>query len=244
MPDHALVLFDIDGTLLDSGGAGGRAFAAAARDVFDGRVHFDGVEFAGRLDRMILTEAAERVGLPLADGHHDAFESAYVGHLAAELERTPGRMRVMPGVEAALDVVASRDGVAVGLLTGNLASGAALKLRAAGIDPARFVTGAYGDDAATRAGLVPVALRRLREQTGDTVPAARVVVIGDTPRDVACARANDSIAFAVCTGGYDRAKLTGAGADVVVDDLTDPAPLTAVLDRVAGAAREAVTDHA
>ncbi len=220
---NKLVLFDIDGTLLLTAGAGRRAIVAALGDEVDDPSAFEGIRFDGKTDPQIVAEILE------AAGQADPRESErvrrlcrrYVGLLALELERPTTRTTLMPGVEALLDALEARSGVVLGLLTGNLAEGAALKLRSGGIDPARFRVGAYGSDAAHRPDLPEIAARRAEPLFGRVPRGAEVVIIGDTPADINCGLGISARAVGVATGSYAVADLAACGPHAVFEDLSD-----------------------
>jgi phosphoglycolate phosphatase len=224
-----LVLFDIDGTLVLTGGAGLRAMNRAIKDVLG---HDDGlrdIPLAGRTDWAILTEAVARVGKSLDDGLLTRLRDGYIENLAIEIEQ-PGRgpKAVMPGVRELLDTLCARDDVFVGLLTGNFEEGARIKLEH--FDLWRYFTcGAYGGDAADRNALVPFAVRRARTCGLPDIGTGDVIVVGDTPHDVSCARAASAIAVAVATGGHTVDELQETGADLVLPDLSDPAAFLKLL---------------
>jgi phosphoglycolate phosphatase len=216
------VLFDIDGTLIHTGGAGSRAMTRAFAEVCGIENGLDGVAVPGRTDTVILADACAKWGL---DGGESAFvarfRATYYRCLADELRRLPaGVAGVLPGVTSLLDTLASDDAFTVGLLTGNYAASARLKLERFGLWD-YFAFGAFGGDAAERDRLVAVAIERGREAGMRAVAASDVVIVGDTPLDVACGRANGGRALAVATGSFDAAELRAAGADYVVDDLSD-----------------------
>lgn len=218
-----LVLFDIDGTLLLTAGAGRRAITEALSDEVNDPAAFAGIRFDGKTDPQIVAEM-----LAMA-GQEEAHESErvrrlcerYVGLLALELERPTTRTTVMPGVEPLLDQLERMPGVLLGLLTGNIAQGAALKLRSAGIDPARFRVGAYGSDAAHRPALPPIAARRAEQYFGRVPSGPEVVIIGDTPADIHCGSGISARAVAVATGGFSVAELAACGPHAVFEDLSD-----------------------
>ncbi len=220
---RALVLFDIDGTLLLSGGAGRRAISAAMAAHVGDLSRLRGVRFDGKTDPQIVVELLEAAGDP-APGDPARIAQVLADYLVA-LERDLAvqghRLRVMPGIPALLDALDASDGVVVGLLTGNVARGAELKLRAAGVDPARFRVGAFGSDHADRGRLPPIAARRAEALFGRVPTGAEVVIVGDTPADVACAGSIGARTVAVATGGYTTAELTATGADAVFADLAD-----------------------
>lgn len=218
-----LVLFDIDGTILLTAGAGRRAIVAAIGEEVGESSEFDRVRFDGKTDPQIVTELLEAAGHrgPHAPERVNTLCRRYVGFLARELEKSSTRITVMPGVHRLLDRLEAEQGVVLGLLTGNLAEGAGLKLRAAGLDPRRFPVGAYGSDAADRPDLPPIAARRARPYFGQVPTGPEVVIIGDTPADVACGSCIDARTVAVATGAYSVSELQACGAHAVFSNLTD-----------------------
>jgi len=221
-----LLLFDIDGTLLRAHGIGARAMEHAGRRVLGPAFTLDGIDFGGALDPWIFREAARRLGHDDPSEFHAAFRDAYLAELPREMERAAPRPEILPGVAAALATIGGDASATLGLVTGNYARAVPLKLRAVGIDPSQFVVGAFGDDAPTRPELVRLAIARWRGHGAQPDPR-RVVVIGDTPRDVDCARKNGCRSVAVATGWHPASTLDAAGADVVLRDLTQ---LPQVLD--------------
>jgi phosphoglycolate phosphatase-like HAD superfamily hydrolase len=226
-----LVLFDIDGTILLTDGAGRRAIGRALIDLAGTSGPVGGHRFDGKTDPQIVRELLSLAGHPDAEMPERvrAVCDRYLELLAEELAG-PTQTRVMAGVRELLTALArpeTEGRVLVGLLTGNLERGAALKLRSAGIDPSRFAVGAYGSDAAHRPELPAIARRRAESLTGRSIAGPDVVVIGDTPDDVACARPIGARTVAVATGRYDVSILAAAGATHVFADLSDTA---AVLD--------------
>lgn len=209
-----LYLFDIDGTLLRADGAGARAFDRAIEACFAIEDASRGVRFGGKTDHAILDEILVlRRGEPATAAERERFVATYLPLLDDELARSPG-FRVLPGVVDALDHLAGRGGVVLGIATGNVAAGARSKLRRAGLD-GRFALGGYGCDAVVRAELVAAAITR-----GRAAGAERdVVVIGDTIHDIAAARACAAIAVAVATGSDPKDAL--GHADVVWDSLDE-----------------------
>ena len=203
-----LVLFDIDGTILLTDGAGKRAIHRALIEVF-GATGPDDHAFGGKTDPQIVRELMRVVGH--GDDHIDArmteLLDRYVVYLQEELQIGAEGIRVMPGVRELLDALDARDDAIVGLLTGNLEEGARAKLSSAGIDPDRFVIGAFGSDHEERGRLPAVAQRRAWEQLGIEVVGEDVIVIGDTPADILCGRDVGARAIAVATGHYTMAEL-------------------------------------
>jgi phosphoglycolate phosphatase len=229
MSETKLVLFDIDGTLVLTGRAGIRAMKRAMAEVFGVEEAFADISMAGRTDWYLLSLALAQAGRTLSRSELERFRDVYVRFLEEEVvRRGEGRKGIMPGVRDLLDVLADRDDVLLGLLTGNFVEAARIKLEH--FDLWRyFRCGAYGDDAEDRNALVPVALERARACDGRRA-FTRVLVIGDTPHDVACAAAAGATSLAVATGGFDVDALRAAGGDVVLEDLADTAQVLQVID--------------
>jgi phosphoglycolate phosphatase-like HAD superfamily hydrolase len=209
-------LFDIDGTLLASGGAGKAALEAGFAEEFGIRGRIDELILSGRTDRAITTDLLQRSGLPATDENRERLLTAYLRHLPAVLARVQGR--VLPGVVELVQRLARRERTALGLLTGNIRRGAAVKLGHYGL-AGHFAFGGYGDDHLDRDDVAREALSAWRDYHGDDITAHRVWVIGDTPHDVRCARAIGATAVAVATGWHDRAELAACRPDVLLDDL-------------------------
>jgi len=228
-----LVLFDIDGTILLTAGAGRRAITTALREEVGVVDAFQQVRFDGKTDPQIVGELLAAAGhaAPHEAERVEALCRRYVALLEAELAHPESSTTVMPGVHDLLDALEARREVVLGLLTGNVAEGAALKLRAAGLAPARFAVGAYGSDAAHRPDLPAIAARRAESHFGRVPSGHEVVIIGDTPADVACGAPIGARAIAVATGAYTEADLAACGAHAVFADLSDTRRvLAAILD--------------
>lgn len=225
-----LALFDIDGTILWSDGAGRSAMTRALLEVFGGTGP-SAYQYDGKTDRQIVRDLMRH------EGHDDVTIDAemprllarYVEALQVELARDERQVTVLPGVLALLDALERRDDVVLGLLTGNIAEGAAAKLGAAGVDIGRFAVAAFGSDHEHRPALPAVAQRRARERLGLDVRGERLVVIGDTPADIDCGRALGARAIAVATGRYGVAELEEHRPAAVFADLSDT---TAVVDAI------------
>ena len=217
-----LVLFDIDGTILWTDGAGRRAIHAALIEIFGGTGP-EAYWFDGKTDRQIVRDLMRLEGH--ADAHiderMDALLERYVEYLERELADPEHRPHLFDGVEQLLDVLDARGDVVLGLLTGNLEQGARAKLAAVGIDPGRFTVNAFGSDAEHRPALPAIAQRRARERFGLDVVGERVVVIGDTPADIECGRDIGARAIAVATGRYGVDELAAHRPAAVFRDLTD-----------------------
>lgn len=217
---RTLLLFDIDGTLILSGRAGLRALDHAFAHATGVARAFQGIDAAGRTDGYLLEEAARRAGITLAPEARAAIEERYFEALAEEIKLPgEGRKTVMPGVRPLLSALEAREDVVLALLTGNFQRSARIKLEYFDLwAPFRF--GAFADDASDRNHLVPIALGRARD-AGHSPRADRVVVIGDTPLDVECAKAGGVRALGVATGSHTVDELREAGADHALEDLSD-----------------------
>ncbi len=215
-----LVLFDIDGTLLATGGPAKDAFRMAMMETYGTTGDIEVVSFAGKTDPQIARELLTGAGLTeerIDEGMPELWRS-YLGYLEVALAERP--MRALPGVVRLLVELGRLSGeIAVGLLTGNIRSGAKLKLRSAGLD-GHFAMGSFGSDSEERDDLPDIALRRARERWGVTFTGRDVYVVGDTPRDVACGQKGGTRTLAVATGHYGEDELRAAGADHVLGDLS------------------------
>lgn len=226
---NRLLLFDIDGTLVWGGPAKG-AFEQAMKKVFGTAGPIGGHDFSGKTDPQIARELLTLAGFdpePIEAGF-DELWGEYLSELEARLVGKP--MTVLPGVPALLDALAAREDVAMGLLTGNVAEGARLKLDSVGLAE-YFPVGGYGSDAENRDELPAVAMDRAHHHFGIDFPPETVVVVGDTPRDVACGKVGGTKTVAVATGWYDAETLAAHDPDSVLPDLGDlGASLKALID--------------
>ncbi len=228
-----LLLFDVDGTILRTSRAGVEAMHEVGRRIFGDDFQWD-IETAGGLDPAIFAELATRNGIEDHDRHHDEFHDQYIDLLEAALRANPHKVVVMPGIHALIAALqqrrAERGDVVLGLLTGNYTRAVPIKLQAAAVDPSVFEVTAFGDEGTVRPDLTALAMRRFEQRLGHACDPRRVIVIGDTPRDIDCAHAHGCLALAVATGSYSVEQLQQAGGDVVVPDLADPKPLHRLLD--------------
>ena len=216
-PD-SIYLFDIDGTLIAAHGAGRRAFECALHLELGIKDGLRGITLDGKTDPLILDEALASLGRGSAtDTERDRVFATYLHHLEGELLQ--GTYHVLPGVERALDEIGAT-GAHVGLQTGNLEEGARRKLQHGNLWH-RFSFGGYGSDARAREQLVAVAIERGRAHAQRNVHPDSIWVIGDTPRDIAAARASGARSVGVATGGFDVDALAAAGATVVVRSLDE-----------------------
>src|SRR2546425_11868482 len=229
-----LILFDIDGTLLWTDGAGRRAIHRALLDEMGTAGPIDGYRFDGKTDPQIVRELLELAGHPefRADDRITAVCRRYVDLLTAELAKPTQTTKLYPGIKellAALEPYEADGRALVGLLTGNVQHGAALKLRSAGLDPARFAVGAFGSDSGARADLPAVAARREGGRTGGRGARGALVAVRRPPRGASAARPMGARTVGVATGFYDTAALRAAGATHVFENLGDtPAVLQAL----------------
>lgn len=230
-----LVLWDIDGTLLLAGAASREPFqdavaAVLRRDLAEG-LH-EKVIMSGKTDPQIAREllVLAEVADPEVDEHLPAVLRELEANLLVSENRIREEGRVLPGVMSVLERLAGDPDVVQSVLTGNLAGNAVVKLRALGLDEwLDLDIGAYGSDHHDREELVPIAVSKAAASHGRTFSADEVWVVGDTPRDLACAKAGGARCLLVATGQFGRDALEGLGADVVLDDLVDTEQVLAVL---------------
>jgi len=217
-----LILFDIDGTLLLSLGAGRRALVAAMSEDIPGiAAAAETIRFDGKTDPQIVQEMLLASGQPVDEARIEDILHRYVDYLRRELSKPGHRTDIMPGVMELLDRLEGEEAALLGLLTGNVVAGAGLKLESGNIRPARFQLGAYGSDHATRAELPAIAAARAEPHFGRRPSGAEIVIIGDTPADVTCGNGVGARAIGVATGAYTTDDLTAAGAYAAFTDLSD-----------------------
>ena len=229
----SLLLWDIDGTLVQAGPLGSEVFDLAVADVL-GEAPDDRVAMSGKTDPLIVTEQLALLGVEPDPEILEAILDRLVTRLAGVADRLPEQGRACPGIAELLTALAGVPGVASGVLTGNLRPNARVKLAAFGLDHlVDFELGAYGSDDIDRNALVPIALDRVIKTLGSEVPAEASWVIGDTPRDLECARVGGVRCLLVATGRYGIDELAALGPDAVLPDLTDTA---AAVELLTGAA--------
>jgi len=223
----AIYLFDIDGTIVTTGGAGRRAIERA----FD-RLHLRsdacaGISFGGMTDRAIARAGLTAIGAPSSERDIDDFLAVYLEILVEEVE-IAREYHVHRGIEQAVEAALARDVCAVGLGTGNIREGARLKLARVGLFE-RFSFGGFGCDHEDRAELLRVGASRGASMLGVPAAECRVVVIGDTPKDIAAAKAIGAESIAVATGFFSSEALVACNPTRVFPDLAAPGALDALL---------------
>ena len=213
-----LVLFDIDGTLIDPGESGRRAATIVFYEMFSIEDAFSRIAMAGKTDLQIIKEALSSHGLSSGEEQLLSILSRYTVKLKIEMKNH--KKPVLPGVINLLNVLKEVDDYYIGLLTGNIEQGARIKLCAYGLDK-YFSSGAFGDDNEDRNKLLPVAVERFREMENIDFHYSDCIVVGDTPMDVRCSKPFGATSIAVSTGVYSSQALFQAGADYVLRDLSD-----------------------
>ena len=213
-----LLLFDIDGTLIHSGGAGVHALRSAFKERFSIDDDLRDIEIAGMTDSGIVVSILNKHKIPQTNENVSAFLDSYVHFLSLELPRRKGKL--LPGVLELLERLKSRKHLVLALLTGNVSRGAQLKLEHYGVWHF-FEFGAFADDHRDRNRLGPFARARAKEKHGREFSASEIDVIGDTPRDIACGKALGARTVAVATGTWSRDRLSEYDPDFLIDDLSD-----------------------
>ncbi len=215
-----LILFDIDGTLVNTGGAGLRAFDQAMKTCFGEAIRLKDTSPAGKTDSAIFQEVFETLKgrLPRPEEEKALFDS-YLGNLRVEVQRSE-LFRVLPGVEELLQCLQSDDRFFLALGTGNIEEGAWIKLRRPGLD--RFFScGGFGSDSADRAEILRTAVEKAEQAKGSSAPFEEIYVVGDTPRDIAAGRAIGARTVAVASGPYELESLKPHAPDLLVQDLSE-----------------------
>ena len=216
-----VVLFDIDGTLLLSDGAGRRAMEKVLLETF-GDVGPASYRYGGKTDKLIVRETMRLVGIPdnAIEAAMEHVIAAYLRNLREELTGTANAARVLPGVYALLDAVERHSDLVLGLLTGNVMEGAGVKLRAVQLNPERFKVGAFGSDHEELPMLPPIALQRASALLGHELSGDRLIIIGDTEHDMTCGLGVGARAIGVATGGVPRHELESHAPAAVFDDFS------------------------
>ena len=211
-----LILFDIDGTLVSAGGAGTRSMNLAFNELFNIQNAFKNIPMAGKTDIQIMKEGLKLHDLSYMDGNVEKMMNAYIRFLQQEIDN-PLR-HVMPGIRESLELLSNMK-MTLGLLTGNLDKGAKIKLGAFGLN-GYFLDGAFGSDDEDRDNLLPIAIDKFAEKGFNFSPDT-CVVVGDTPRDVRCAKIHGASCIAVATGPYSKKDLLKTDADIIIDSFEE-----------------------
>ena len=223
-----LLLFDIDGTLLLSGGAGLRAMDQAFDQLYGIPNAFAGINLAGRTDTAILKNVMEKNGLPFSSAAMEGFKQIYYDRLRDEIYAPLDGKLLMPGIDALLRCIHKQKDIYLGLLTGNWQTSGFIKLAYFDIDH-YFDIGAFADDSEYRDELLPFAIQRFEDKHNRKPRADEVYVIGDTPADIQCARPHGAIAVAVAAAHFTAEQLREHKPDYLFEDLTDTETVLQVL---------------
>ncbi len=214
-----VVLWDIDGTLMWSNGAGRAAMERAFVTQFGIHDALKGIELAGRTDEAILLDAMGRCSVEVQETMVSQFKTLYYSFLEVELNLSRRTPWVLPGVVTALQGIEADSRFISGLLTGNWRTSAYTKLGSVGLER-WFSFGAFGGEAPSREALLPLALERAAQVSGEAIPPQRAVIVGDTPRDVAVGKAHDAKTIAVATGLHSSDELAATSPDLLLGDLS------------------------
>lgn len=214
-----LLLFDIDMTLVDTGGAGRMAMVKAFHELFGADGELGDVSFAGRTDTLILRDVLAVHDIRWTREVEHDFQQRYFVHLQEEIVK-PGSRAIKPGIAELLPLLRQRPDCALGLLTGNWREGARIKLQHFGLYDF-FRVGAFSDDSAIRSDLPKIAAARFCQLWQQDISPQNVFVIGDTPLDVACAKPFGARTIAVATGSSSKSQLEAASPDYIFQDLSD-----------------------
>ena len=225
-----LILFDIDGTILTSGGAGEYALRLGFEEEFSLQEDLSGIEISGRTDSGIARQVFAKHGLAVTEENLQRYFRGYLRHLQRQIPQRVGR--VLPGVVPLLEALALIPHVSLGLLTGNLERGARIKLQHYGVDE-YFEFGAFADDHHDRNALGAFALKRASERHSVSFASDRTYVIGDTPHDISCARAFGARSIAVATGSFTVEQLAVHEPDALFADLGDTSAVLRVMGEFA-----------
>ena len=223
-----LLLFDIDGTLINSGGAGKRAMSLAFEKLYGHPDILDDISLSGRTDELIIRDAFRKVNLTPQPGAISEYKALYFDILKKEILKPNSGKYVMPGVDILLRKLFTRQDIHLGLLTGNWEKSGYIKIRHFRLD-SYFPFGAFSDDSTERPELVPIAMDRFKEYTGISVSADQVYVIGDTPRDIDCTKPHGVKSVAVAAASYGREELAAYNPDFLFDDFSSLSNVLSVL---------------
>jgi len=228
---HKVLLFDIDGTLLEPAGIGRLCCKRALEDVLGFSVPTDGIAMAGRTDWGIVNDLLVHAGLaePEVEAQREKVFDALSRHIAAAVPSS--KMHILPGVISLLNYLEKDSRFIFGLVTGNVQKTVVHKLSAVGIDPGLFTFGAFGDEHIDRNTLPALALYRLSQMIGAQVPPERALVIGDTPHDITCAKHAGLKVLSVATGLFTMQDLAALEPDFLLEDLSDTPQVVEILEK-------------
>jgi len=215
-----LLLFDIDGTLLLSGGASRVALNRAFSHVFGYENGLQDVSMMGRTDPLIMKEVLDRHDLPWDENRMKTFQQVYYQFLEQEMQNPETVKTRLPGIDRLLEILSKDEAFVLGVLTGNWEHGATIKLRHFNLQH-YFQLGAYASDEAERHKLVPVALKKFEQRFQQTILPDNVYVIGDTPLDIIAARPHGVRTVAVATGYHDKESIQKENPDIIYDNFSD-----------------------
>ena len=213
-----VVLFDIDGTLLHSGGAGRFSMIQTFEEIFGIKNGFNGISMAGKTDPLILKSAADKNKIKISSAQLEQFKTRYFQLLSVNITKKLPQKGVYTGVEIILHKLHKNTNISMGLLTGNWSQSAEIKLGYFNFNR-YFSFGAFGSDSSDRNDLLPIALQRCDVTKNKNIDMKNVVVIGDTPNDINCAKVHGARALAVATGSSSVSVLEQEGADLAVENL-------------------------
>ncbi|MEO5359982.1 MAG: HAD hydrolase-like protein [Nitrospirota bacterium] len=212
-----LILFDIDGTLMDAGGAGSKSLNDAFYELFSIEDALKNIKFDGKTDLRIFKEGMKYHRITDGNGALGSIREQYLKRLKVEINND--KRHIKPGITTLIEALHGKHHH-IGLLTGNLMAGAEIKLRSVDLWQ-YFDGGAFGDTHEDRNHLLPIAVDNIYEKTGKRFPYNQCVIIGDTPRDVEVGKTHGAFTIGVATGPYSPSQLHQTGADAVLSDLSD-----------------------
>jgi len=231
--DRSLVLFDIDGTLMITKGASSRCMKRAGQIVLGPDFVWHPVT-VGTLDPQLFDQLATANSITPTDAQRREYEAVYLEELERELTERQEDITILPGIATLIDLLHARStdpgDVVLGVLTGNFRRATELKLQRAGLGLERFPVIACAEHGKCRNDLPRIAVRLAQAHSGQPIKPSKTILIGDTPRDIDCAKANGCKCLSVATGHYSTQQLQDAGGTLVVETLEDPKPLLHLLD--------------